>query len=98
MSDLPPLSLVIDDLDITWNGGSYTSLELREPKIRELEAALGVMKNAGDDPSADIRFQIALIVAVSGKPKDVVSQMSVTQVRKAIDYLSGFYRPGVATT
>jgi|ERR1017187_1849576 hypothetical protein len=97
MSD-QPISLAIEfDPVIEWNGGSYDAIELREPKIREIEAALGVIQNKSDAQSM-VRYQIALITGVSGKPKQVIEQMKVSDVNKAFDYLTGFSNPSPATT
>ncbi len=94
MSDLPP-SLVIDGLDIEWNGQKCDAIELREPKMHEMRTAYHELKN--DDAESMANFQIALVCAVSGKPKQIIERMSVSKMHEAFEYVSGFMNPGPTT-
>lgn len=95
MSDLP-ISLVIDGLGIEHSGGKYDAIELREPKARELSKALGVMRGNTDSQSL-VKFQIALVAAVSGVPEAAIEQMPISKLNEAFDYLQGFTSAGLGT-
>lgn len=95
MSDLP-ISLVIDGLDIEWNGGKYDAIELHEPTIRQLEKAYSELK-AGTNIQTLTRFQIALICEVSGKPRQIIELMPVSKIRAAFNYLEGFINANQTT-
>lgn len=96
MSDELPPSLVISDLGIEWNHGKYDAVELREPKAKELVKALSVMKGNADTQSL-VKFQIALICAVTELPEQVVEQMPISKLNEAFTYLQGFTSAGSLT-
>lgn len=85
--DEQPESLVIElDKPISYNGGSYDRLELREPTVGEVSRAL-------KKGPADLDIAMVLIVAVSGAPPAVVEKLPITVVARASDYLKGFTTP-----
>lgn len=92
MSDLPP-SLVIDDLGIEWNGGKYDAIELKEPKAIHIEKAMSSVNGTLTDQSV-IKYQIALICAVSGLPRQVIEEMPISKLNEAFKYLQGFSQIG----
>lgn len=90
-------SLTIEfDPAIEHNGQAYHSIELREPRMRELERAYSEVKTSTDAQSL-IRFQIALVCAVTGQPKQVIELMSVSQMNEAFNYLQNFMNGSTGT-
>ena len=95
MSDLP-ISKVIDfDTPIEWASAKYDSIELREPKMKELSLAYGELK--GNDAQAMAKFQMSLVCAVSGAPRQVIENMPISKMNEAFKYLQGFMEVGQET-
>lgn len=94
---LPPASYTIEiDPPVTFSGGEYKQLVLREPKAGEVRQAdeqlrLGVTQHALDNRN------IHLIAKVAGVPVPVVELLGVTRVKIAMAYIDPFLAYGPET-
>jgi hypothetical protein len=73
---------------LVWNGESLDALHLTEPTAAQLEK--GGKLPIGDSLSSTTAFQIELVTAVSGKPKQYISLMKISDLRKATEFIMGF--------
>jgi hypothetical protein len=97
LPELPPSLLIEFDPPIEWSAGNVDAIELREPTIAEyMKAQKEIRPNATVDQYT--AFQITLIAAVSGKPRQVIEKMPVRKVAEAFKYLEGFTNPGPMDT
>jgi hypothetical protein len=81
--------LITFDPPIVFDGKSTDSLTLREPTVAQVEQADKVA-NGTLNISNMRAYQQALVMAVSGKPRQIIGQMRVSDMNKAFDYLMGF--------
>lgn len=87
---------VIDGLDIEWNGAKCDEIELREPRMSELDVAYGELSKAMGAREMT-KFQVALVCAVSGKPQQIIAKMPVSKMNEAMEFLESFINSGQKT-
>lgn len=90
---LPELEIIFDE-PIEYNGKTYNSIVLREPKSVELQNALATL-GKGDTPDAMFKYNNSLISAVAGEngkslPRQVAEQMPIRKFNEAVKYLESF--------
>lgn len=86
---IPDELLIPFDPPIVFNGKSVDSILLHEPTVGQVEQA-DKIANGNLNISNMRAYQQALIMAVSGQPKQIVGQMKISDVNKAFDWLMGF--------
>lgn len=94
MSEQAPSMMIEFSPPIEWNGGTYDAIELREPKAVEVLKAQAELKGTAD---STMKFGVALICAIAGKPRQVIEQMPISKLMAGIDYLTGFLDGGLQT-
>lgn len=85
---LPEMVIELND-PIEWSGKSHTEVVLREPKAKEIKAALAAL-GSGNTPDAMVVYNTTLISGVSGLPRQVIEGMSIRQFNQAARYLERF--------
>jgi hypothetical protein len=80
--------LISFDPPLVWNGEPLDSLHLTEPTAAQLEK--GGKLAIGDSLSSTTAFQIELVTAVSSKTRQYISQMKISDLRKATEFIMGF--------
>jgi hypothetical protein len=92
-----PETLVIDiDPPITFKGGSYAALPLREPRAGEVRKAEGFMRNGIHAESMRL-YTINLVSTVSNWPILAVEQLPISKLNEAAAFLAGFTEGGLRT-
>ncbi|GBQ52254.1 phage tail assembly protein [Komagataeibacter sucrofermentans] len=90
--DLSPSLTLIFENPIEAVGRTFTTMELRPPKVRERRAAQAFETRG--TPEGFMLSEISLVEAVSEWPKAAVLKMPISKFARAADYLTGFFRNG----
>lgn len=96
MVDLPDELLIELTPPLTFNGKSLDCICLREPTVGQIEQAQKQVGGALTE-SNTLKFLQAMIVLIANQPLTFVSQMRITDIWKASDYLMGFIKPDPMT-
>jgi hypothetical protein len=92
--DGEPLARTLDmDIDVTFQKKRFTSLHLEEPTAKQLERAEIELNTSNPNAYTMRRYQIALIAAVAGVPREVVLELKFSQLNEAFDFLSDLLAP-----
>lgn len=83
-----PTSTLDLDIDVTFQKKRFTSLHLEEPTAKQLERAEIELNTATPTAYTMRRYQIALIAAVAGVPREVVLELKYSELTRAFDFLS----------
>jgi hypothetical protein len=93
----PPPTLTIPiDPPITFNGGTYSSLTLREPTVGQKRVASEQTRHGASIPAVNL-YEIHFISGVSGVPVPVVERLPVTILNRAMSYIDFFLQDGRQT-
>lgn len=84
--DLEAATLDIE-IDVNFQKKPFTALHLREPKAREIERAERELNVTEPTPYHFRRYQIELIAAVAKVPREVVGELTASQLRRAWNFL-----------
>ena len=88
--DAPPARLTIAvQPPIVHEGGTFESLELREPRVSEVQRAEEALTGAVTATSV-LDSEIALVALVSGWPTEAVEELPAGILNRASEYLSRF--------
>jgi hypothetical protein len=81
--------LVLDmEIDVTFQKKRFTSLHLEEPTGKQLERAELEINTPNPTAYSMRRYQISLIAAVAGVPREVVLELKQSQIEAAFSFLS----------
>jgi Phage tail assembly chaperone proteins, E, or 41 or 14 len=90
--------LINIDPPIEFNGQRTDHVLLKEPTGSQLEKA-GKGKLSADMTLSEIAtFQMELIMAVSGLPKQIVGQMKFSDIKRGFEFIMGFIESSVVQT
>lgn len=92
----PPAELVITlDPPIKFNGGTYDTLALKEPRVRDVQKAEKHLRTVNQEALRN--YSVSLVTNVSELPEPVVLALPISQMNKAMQYLTSFIEAGPAT-
>lgn len=80
------------DIDVEFQRKRFTSLHLQEPTAKQLEKAEIELNVAVPTAYTMRRYQIALIAAVAKVPREVVLELTFTELNRAFDFLGTLLR------
>lgn len=76
------------DIDVTFQRKRFTSLHLEEPTGKQLERAEIELNTTAPTAYMMRRYQISLVAAVAGVPREVVLELKQSQIEEAFGFLS----------
>ena len=81
---------------ISFRGGSYSEMSLREPSVLEVYQAEQLLRG-GVNVATLRQYQMALVSKVSGWPEAAVQMLPIRKLDQAGAYVLGFTKAGQAT-
>ena len=76
------------DIDVTFQKRRFTTLHLQEPTVKQIERAELELNQTSQTPYTMRRYQIALVAAVAGVPREVVLELPHSRLAEAFDFLA----------
>jgi hypothetical protein len=95
--DAPPNTLDLE-IDVTFLKKRFTSLHLQEPSVKHLEKAELELNQPNPTAYTLRRYQIALVAAVAGVPREVVLELKESELTRAFDFLAELRERATRTT
>jgi hypothetical protein len=83
----PPPRTLDMEIDVTFQKRRFTNLHLEEPTAKQLEKAEMELNAVNVTAYQMRRYQIAMIAAVAGVPREVVLELRNGQLQEAFDFL-----------
>jgi hypothetical protein len=85
----PPTLVLNLDKPITFQGGTYNSIELQEPTAGHRRTAAEQLRNGNNAATATL-WEIHFVALVSGKPVAVIEQIPLSVLNRAMEYIEHF--------